>query len=132
MWTKIIGQERVKRILKQALESGKLPNAYLFIGPEGTGKDAAAIELAKALNCLTPGNRNVEACDACDNCRSIGNFTSPLVQFIFAKAKASATSSDSDSDDKELDVVDIAREELAIKSSDPYHNITIPKAINIL
>jgi DNA polymerase-3 subunit delta' len=132
MWTRIIGQERVKRILKQALESGKLPNAYLFIGPEGTGKDAAAIEVAKTLNCLTPGHRNLEACDNCDNCRSIGNFTSPLVQFIFAKAKATASSNnDSDSDEKEFDVVDIAREELAIKSSDPYHNISIPKAISI-
>ena len=43
MWTNVIGQSRVKQIIRNALELEKLPGAYLFSGPEGTGKDAMAM-----------------------------------------------------------------------------------------
>ena len=61
------------------LEHEKLPGAYLFSGPEGTGKDAAAIELAKAMNCLNPAMRGIEACDECESCVSISGFASSAV-----------------------------------------------------
>jgi DNA polymerase-3 subunit delta' len=126
MWKNIIGEERVKRIIRQSLESGKLPNAYLFTGAEGLGKDAMAIEVAKALNCLNPIN-GAEACDECTNCKQIASLGSPLLQFIVARAKETTKSDDLDDDDDGKDV-EIVREQFALKANDPYHNIQIPNA----
>ena len=50
-WQSIIGQERVKQLLRYAWESGKIPGAYLLYGVEGIGKDALALEFAALLNC---------------------------------------------------------------------------------
>ena len=129
MWSTIIGQTRVKRILAQAIASGKLPSAYLFSGPEGTGKDAAAIELAKALNCTSPmeSDAGIQACDTCSSCVAIASFSSPALQFIHALPKKS------DDDDTELKEEDVAivREERAAKAADPYYHIEIPRATAI-
>ncbi|HYM21373.1 MAG TPA: AAA family ATPase [Candidatus Kapabacteria bacterium] len=130
MWANVIGQERVKKIVRQALESKMLPNAYLFTGPEGTGKDAVAIELAKALNCLDPAMNGVQACDKCENCRSIGSLASPNLHFLFAIGKEGEDSKKKD-DDEPNEILDAIREETGAKARDPYHNISIPKAIRI-
>lgn len=130
MWTNVVGQERVKKILRQALQGQKLPNAYLFTGPAGTGKDAVALELAKALNCLNREMAGVEACDECENCRAINNFSSPLLQFIFAIGKDGEDTSKKN-EEASSEIIDTIREELAAKSADPYHRIRIPKAIAI-
>ncbi len=57
--------------------------AYIFYGNEGVGKDAAAIEFAKLLNCDEPVNGN-EACDKCKNCIEINSFKSSLLKYIIA------------------------------------------------
>ena len=44
------GQEYPKRILSRQVESGQVPNAYLFVGPAGTGKTTCARILAAMLN----------------------------------------------------------------------------------
>ncbi len=126
MWTKIIGQDRVKRILQQAIRSGKLPNGYLFTGTEGIGKDAVAIEFAKALNCDTPLAGGTEACDTCAACKAIGTFQSPLIRMVFPLAKTDSWSQ------KDIDEeIGLASEQLALKADDPYHNIVLPKALEI-
>jgi len=47
------GQEYVKRVLSRQVESGQIPNAYLFVGPAGTGKTTCARILSSMLNCST-------------------------------------------------------------------------------
>ncbi len=125
MWKNVIGQERVKKIIRQSLESGKLPNAYLFTGAEGLGKDAMAIELAKALNCLSPVGRLPEACDECANCKQIASLSSPLLQFIVARPHEKGENLDEEDDAK---IIEIIREQLALKAADPYYNVQIPNA----
>lgn len=49
VWEGIIGQRRVTDLLSHALESERVAQAYLFYGPEGSGKQAVAITLAAAL-----------------------------------------------------------------------------------
>jgi len=127
MWSNVIGQSRVKQILRNALELEKLPGAYLFSGPEGTGKDAMAIELAKTVNCLKPEMKGLEACDECANCVSIQNFSSTLVHFVHALAKDLEGGETTQKDDD----LEIIREQRTAKAADPYHNIDIPRATSI-
>jgi DNA polymerase-3 subunit gamma/tau len=50
-FAEVVGQEAVVRTLTNAVEQGKVRQAYLFAGPRGTGKTSLARILAKAVNC---------------------------------------------------------------------------------
>lgn len=51
---------------------GHMPQALLFCGPSGVGKKKAALEFAKALNCLDPRARQTgDACGLCAHCSAI-------------------------------------------------------------
>jgi DNA polymerase-3 subunit delta' len=73
-FSKIIGQERAVRFLKQVMAGKKIPHAYLFIGIPGIGKTATALALTRTINCREPVNE--EGCGRCSSCRQImgGNF----------------------------------------------------------
>lgn len=47
----VIGQARAVLFLQRAVTTGRVAHAYLFTGPAGVGKRAAALALAQALNC---------------------------------------------------------------------------------
>ncbi|HKQ53609.1 MAG TPA: DNA polymerase III subunit delta' [Pyrinomonadaceae bacterium] len=66
MFDQLVGNQRVKEILRRILANGRVPGALLFAGEAGVGKKLFALELAKALNCREP--RGVEACDECPSC----------------------------------------------------------------
>lgn len=75
MLDQVIGNERVKNLLRRMLASGRLPGAMLFTGEDGIGKKLIALEIAKALNCRTP--RGVEGCGICPACKRISTFNYP-------------------------------------------------------
>jgi len=64
-WNKLIGQERVKGVIGSAFQNGTLGHAYLFCGERGTGKFAAAVDLAAALLCRGGEARPCGECPAC-------------------------------------------------------------------
>jgi len=131
MWKNIIGQEAVTQKLKSFYTSGKIAHAYLFYGTEGVGKDAAAIEFAKLLNCRNIKNGN-EACDECENCRKISSFRSEYFQLICALPAGKSDDSESDPIEKlAASDFDAYLEELQLKSENPYHHINLPNANNI-
>ena len=65
----VVGQEHITRMLRNALESGRVAHAYLFCGPRGTGKTSTGRILAKAINCINNGKG--EPCNACEMCRAV-------------------------------------------------------------
>lgn len=131
MWNNIIGQHRAIEKLKTAFSNGTVAHAYLFHGNEGTGKDAAAIEFAKLLNCLSPVNGN-EACDKCENCVKISGFRSEYFKLICAMPAGRSDQSDSDPIEKLAGSdFEAYMEQLALKSKNPYYRINIPNANNI-
>ncbi len=71
-------QDRAVSIIRRSLRSGRTHHAYLFAGPEGVGKRAAAMALAARLLCtaddLPP---DADACGVCASCRLIARDNHP-------------------------------------------------------
>src|SRR5258708_29423565 len=70
----VVGQEHVVRTLRNAVESGKVHHAYLFVGSRGTGKTSMAKILAACLNC--EHGPTIEPCGVCASCVAIAAATS--------------------------------------------------------
>jgi DNA polymerase III subunit delta' len=126
-WSSIVGQERVKALLKRTLQSDQIAHAYLFYGPAGIGKDALAIEFAKTLNCKKNGI--IEACGVCSNCQRMNLFQHPNIKFVFALpvGKNEKNGDDPISVLTDAQVAEV-REQIQSKAKDPYHRIEITKA----
>ncbi len=71
----LIGQDAMVRTLSNAIESGRLPHAWMLTGVRGIGKTTTARIIARALNCTGPddnGGPTIQPCGQCDSCRAIG------------------------------------------------------------
>jgi DNA polymerase III subunit delta' len=82
--SQVRAQETALRTIDWALESGRIHHAYLFVGPDGVGKELAAFGLAQALVCERrrtpesdlqsglfggePAPNGFRACGACSAC----------------------------------------------------------------
>lgn len=70
----LVGQEALVRTLTNAIESGRIAQAFVLTGVRGVGKTTTARIIAKALNCVGPdgnGGPTVSPCGECDNCKAI-------------------------------------------------------------
>ena len=88
MFGDVVGQEHVVRTLKNAIRSGRIAHAYLFVGPRGIGKTTLARIFAKALNCENP--RDGEPCCECPSCREIAAERSLDVMEVDAASRNSS------------------------------------------
>lgn len=67
----IAGNAKAKEMLLLFAAGRKHGTAFMIKGEPNTGKNFAALQFAKALNCLDP-SAGGDSCDSCDNCRMIG------------------------------------------------------------
>ncbi|MDZ7291093.1 MAG: DNA polymerase III subunit [candidate division KSB1 bacterium] len=105
----IIGQENALEFLRRARQNERVAHAYLFHGPEGTGKEALAVLAAQSFFCekqrrkptqpatialfeepaATPmvrtDGRPDLACGVCSACRRVAEMTHPDVRVLFPR-----------------------------------------------
>ena len=100
-FSEIIGQEKAVTMLQGILRRNRLAGSYLFCGESGIGKKTAAINFAKAVNCLDLGNKQnssqdsflpithhpspitvYDACEVCESCLKINAGTHPDILII--------------------------------------------------
>lgn len=73
MFNKIVGNEEIQNLLKQAIKNNRTSHSYLFVGTEGIGKKQIAKEFAKALLCLN----NDKYCNTCKSCIEFDDNNNP-------------------------------------------------------
>jgi DNA polymerase-3 subunit delta' len=80
----VVGQPRAIDALLAALRGGSVHHAYLFAGPQGVGKELAAVGLAQALTCPEKPN---EGCGSCSSCTRISKGSHPDVSWLMPDAQ---------------------------------------------
>lgn len=125
-WDRVIGQQRVKDLLRRVISSGSIAHAHLFWGAEGVGKDAMAIEFARALNCQS---NHLDPCGECVSCRKIDLLQHPNVSLIVA-LPVGKNEQPGDDPVKGLteEQLEAVQEQMRLKAENPYHRVEIPKA----
>ena len=61
----LVGQPLVKKLFSRLIQAQRVPHALLLHGPEGTGKVACALALARALHCE---REEAGVCESCSQC----------------------------------------------------------------
>ncbi|OPA73209.1 DNA polymerase III subunit delta' [Paenibacillus selenitireducens] len=75
----IIGQAHAKQMLQNGLRNDKVSHAYLFAGPQGSGRKEMALTFAKALFCTEMKD---DCCDECLECRKVDHHNHPDIHVI--------------------------------------------------
>jgi DNA polymerase-3 subunit gamma/tau len=68
-FAEVVGQEHITRTLANAIAMGRVAQAYLLVGPRGTGKTSTARIIAKALN--APDGPKIDFDPETEICREI-------------------------------------------------------------
>ncbi len=68
-FSSLLGQPTAQRTLEHALRTRQVHHAYRFEGPDGVGKETAALLLAQALVCTSHSPLGCEECSACVRAR---------------------------------------------------------------
>ena len=81
LFSKILGQEYIKSHLTQSANTGRIPHAQLFVGPEGSGTLAAAIAYAQYILCNNVYNENSGGNESCN--LKFQSISHPDLHFIY-------------------------------------------------
>ena len=75
----IIGHEQIIHHMSTALKSKKISHAYIFEGPNDSGKNMLARAFAKALQCEAGYG---DSCDMCRSCQQMESGNQPDVKWL--------------------------------------------------
>lgn len=123
MFEGIIGQEHVKKTLGSMMESGRIPHAFLFAGPNGTGKGELAFELARLLLCE---NGTASGCTSCRACQRASRLEHPDLHVLFPYRMQPSKS------DEYASWMDGFQEHRRLLASEPYAPVVYDKARQIV
>lgn len=85
LFREIIGQEDVKRQLRQGVREGRIAHAQLLTGEMGVGKLGLALAYAQYVNC--PHRTEEDACGQCPSCLQYQKLQHPDLHFAFPIVK---------------------------------------------
>lgn len=120
----IKGNEKVKTILTNIIRSGNIPHAFLFVGPDGIGKENAALCFAKEVNRFSTETELQNKI-----IRSIENLTEPYLKYIIPLPRGKNETDQNDPYEKlSADEIEIISSEFQKKSLNHFYKIEIPKA----
>lgn len=69
IWSKLRGHSDQREMFRRAVKRRRLSQSYLFVGPDGIGKQLFARLLAHCLLCHAEDGDRLEACGECSSCR---------------------------------------------------------------
>lgn len=78
-FAEIIGHEQIIQHLKNAIEMDKISHAYIFNGPDQSGKKMLAEAFAMALQCERGAS---EPCMECRSCNQAANHNQPDIIYV--------------------------------------------------
>src|SRR3989449_9529470 len=111
----LYAHEGIRHRLVGAIASGRLPQALLFEGPTGVGKQRLALWLAQALMCDAGLG---EGCGKCQHCKLVLSLSHPDVHW-FVPLELSKKGGDAD---KQVELVEEALgEEMAARRQQPLY-----------
>ena len=113
-------QPSAERTLRQAARTGRLSRSYLFAGPDGVGKWAAALWVAQAYLCRE--QRDGEPCGQCRDCARVVSLTHPDLHLLFpvpGKARDVEDDSDEGAEPKSNAAMEFIKEFMEAKRTDP-------------
>ncbi|QDU42716.1 DNA polymerase III subunit tau [Symmachiella dynata] len=76
-WEQLRGHTQQIEMFRRTLSRGRLGQAYLFVGPEGVGKQTFATTLAQALFCQTHSHTDLDPCGTCPSCKQMASGAHP-------------------------------------------------------
>jgi len=119
----IIGNDKVKIILSNILQSGNIPHAFLFTGADGIGKENAAISFTKALNY---SQQTPQISDKIIT--SIDNLNEPYIKYILPLPRGKNETEQNDPYEKLTeDEIDQINLEFKKKSTNHLYKIKIKR-----
>ncbi len=78
-FTDIIGNNKIKQILKNYLNKERIPYSMIFSGPQSANLSDLALGFAKSVNCERDKD---DFCDSCDHCADINKTIFPDVIYL--------------------------------------------------
>ena len=99
------GRQSVLDRFRPLMANSRLSQAYLFVGPEGAGKEVTSLEIARLVNC--PRQPHCSAPPFCESCQKAISFQHPDIRWL---GPAPATIS-----------TDEVREVLELKRENPFY-----------
>ena len=82
----MIGHEWAVDLLKSHLRTGNLRHAYLFTGPDGTGRRTLALKFAQTINCQNPPAVDTP-CNQCNSCNQFSRMLHPDLSIVEAETQ---------------------------------------------
>ncbi|MFH1073969.1 MAG: DNA polymerase III subunit delta' C-terminal domain-containing protein [Candidatus Firestonebacteria bacterium] len=82
MLENIVGHYKQKKILASSFKNNRMAHAYLFLGKEGVGKKALAVEFARLVNCEHPDFDDFRSCAVCDSCEKQTKNLNPDIAIV--------------------------------------------------
>ena len=130
IYDNLIMQPNAWNTLNNYLNKQKLPNALLFYGDNGLGKEGHAIEFSALINCSDLINQ--KSCGQCNSCTKIKAFQYGNLKLIHPLPTGKSKSPGNPLSNLTKSEFENYQNMLLLKSKDPYYKIQFTKANTIL